>query len=164
MIDPILFVFMRAALTILLAILPSALAPLGDSTLGESSLRDERATFSEVCFAAAAAYTSHPTILRSAPSLRQFHAQLADRCRRPLPAPHFDFTMGRILFGIWSRGEGCGARHILTQYERDDAAGRITVRARLVTFGDCPYELLQPLWLSAPAGRDYRIDLRVDSP
>ena len=159
MIAPFLISLAQAALTILLSLLPSALAPLGDS-----ALRDERAIFSEVCFAAAAAHAERPTTLRSAAALRQFHTQLATSCQRPLPAPHFDFAAGRILFGLWSRGEGCGARHLLTQYERDDAAGRITVRARFVTFGDCPYELLQPLWLSAPAGHDYHIDLRVAFP
>lgn len=153
--------FLRAALSLLLPLLANLLAPLGTAVQDESSLRDEKALFHDVCFAAAEAFTRQTIVLRHANHLQQFHAQLAARCKLTISEPEFDFTSGRILFGLWSAGVGCGANHLLTDYERDVGANRIRVHAISFTFGACPYELLRPLWLSAPGDANTHIELQV---
>ena len=155
--------FLRAALSLLLPLLPNLMAPLETAVRDEFSLRDEKALFHDVCFVAAEAFTRQTIVLRNANQLRQFHAQLAARCRLTVSEPEFDFTSGRILFGLWSAGEGCGANHLLTDYERDAGANRIRVQAIAFTFGACPYELLRPLWLSAPGDAHTRIELQVSA-
>lgn len=154
---------LRAALSLLLPILPNWLAPLETAVRDEFSLRDEKALFHDVCFTAAASFTRQAIVLRHESHLRQFHARLAARCRLTVSEPQFDFTSGRILFGLWSAGAGCGANHLLTHYERDEGANRIRVRAISFTFGACPYELLRPLWLSAPGDAHTRVELQVSS-
>ena len=147
------------------ALLQSALAlwlPFLVTTLAEQPLRNENAQFHTVCFAAAAIHADRPIILRDAQALRQWYGALSAHCQRPLAPPQFDFNSGRLLFGTWNRGEGCWARHELLDFAQDETAKRIRLHLRLVTEGTCPYELLRPLWLSAPAA--YHVDLRVDTP
>ena len=148
----------------MLPLLANLLGSLEEETLDEFSLRDEKALFQDVCFVAAAAYSQQVIILRNVQHLQQFHSQLAARCQRKVTEPDFDFTNGRILFGLWSAGEGCGAHHILTSYEREPSGQHIQVEAHFVPYGPCPYELLRPLWLSAPGGAATDVELRVVSP
>ncbi|MCY3935458.1 MAG: hypothetical protein OXG09_05615 [Chloroflexi bacterium] len=164
MIAPFFATLLQATLTLLLTLLPHLQQRLGTAAPDESALRDESAQFFGVCFVAAAAHAGPTIVLRSAEQLRLFHRQLAARCRRPIQEPTFDFSNGRILFGRWSAGEGCGAHHVLTAYEREPSAQYLRVEARFVPFGSCPYELLRPLWLSAPGGAATRVELHVTAP
>src|SRR5690606_15376548 len=69
-------------------------------------------------------------------------------CRRPVERVPFDFSGGRVLAGLWSKGTGCTARHEILSAIRDDEARRVTIALRFITEGDCDYELVRPFWLA----------------
>ena len=116
-----------------------------------------------ICFEAAQDAAGQVFILHNAEEHIRFY-NLADNsqlCRRPVERVPFDFDTGRILVGLWSKGTGCTANHTVESMSRDDAAQTVTIRARFITEGDCPYELVRPFWRSLDGVNDYEIDLQV---
>ncbi len=84
-------------------------------------------------------------------------------CRDPVERTSFDFSGGRILAGIWSRGAGCTARHDIQQSLRDLDAGRVLFDLVLVVEGECPYELVRPFWVAVTGadGFEVRFDMSL---
>jgi hypothetical protein len=122
---------------------------------------DESAVMHGICFEAALDAAGQLFILRTADAHIRFY-DLADEstlCRRPVARNPFDFTNGRILAGLWSAGIGCGMRHEVVAYERDDATRVFRLTLRVVIDGGCNYELVRPFWigLDGMAGYDVRI-------
>jgi hypothetical protein len=116
-----------------------------------------------ICFEAAFDAADRVFVLRSAEEHIRFY-DLADNshlCRHPVERVPFDFTTGRILAGLWSKGIGCTARHEIEAVTRDDEAKQVMINVRFVTDGDCPYELVRPFWLALDRVADYAIDIRV---
>lgn len=124
---------------------------------------DENATMSGFCFEAASDTAGQVFILRSAEDHIHFY-ELADNshlCRHPVARYPFDFSGGRVLVGLWSRGTGCTARHEVVNIERDDTARTLTLTLRFVTEGDCPYELVRPFWIGLDRANDYEITVKA---
>jgi hypothetical protein len=122
---------------------------------------DENAVMAGICFEAANDAAEQVFTLRNAEAHSQFY-DLADSsglCRLPVARQPFDFSTGRILVGMWSRGSGCDAFHEVTNIARDDAARTFTIRLRLITTGECAYELVQPFWIGLEGMTDY--DVRI---
>ena len=116
-----------------------------------------------ICFEAAHDAAGRPFVLRNAAELATFfdladHSQL---CRRPVTRHTFDFSEGRVLAGLWSAGHGCRARHEVTGWTRDDDARHIRLQLRLVSIGDCNYELVRPYWLALDDAREYEVDIEA---
>ena len=82
-------------------------------------------------------------------------------CRHPVTRIPFDFSSGRVLAGLWSKGVGCTAHHNLTNFQRDDAAKKIVIQLQFVTEGDCNYELVRPFWIGINSAADYTIEFVV---
>lgn len=125
--------------------------------------QDESYVMRGICFEAAQDAAGQVFVLRNAEDHIHFY-DLADNshlCRRPVERVPFDFSTGRILVGLWSKGTGCTARHEVESMSRDDTARTITIRARFIVEGDCPYELVRPFWRSLDGVSDYKIDLEV---
>jgi hypothetical protein len=125
---------------------------------------DENALMSGICFEAAFDAAGDVFVLRSAEEHIQFydlvdHSQL---CRRAVQRYPFDFSGGRILAGLWSYGQGCTARHEVIHINRDDAARTFDIQLRLITEGDCDYELLRPFWVGLAGLGDYTIQINVE--
>ncbi len=124
---------------------------------------DAGAVMAGICFASAQDAAGRLFVLRSAAELEHLF-DLADNsqlCRHPVKRHDFDFTGGRVLAGLWSATRGCTARHQVLQWQRDDDARRITLQLRLLSFGDCDYELVRPYWLALKAASDYEITIEV---
>lgn len=119
-----------------------------------------------ICFEAALDAAGQMFVLRTAEEHIRFY-DLADEsrlCRRPVARNAFDFSNGRILAGLWSAAIGCGMRHEVVAYERDDAALVFRLTLRVMVEGGCNYELVRPFWigLEGMAGYEVRINI-VDS-
>lgn len=124
---------------------------------------DENAVMSGICFEAAFDAAGRTYVLRSDAEHILFY-DMADRaqlCLRPVVRHPFDFSDGRVLAGLWSRGGGCRARHDIIAYDRDDSARSIRLLLHFVTEGDCPYELVRPFWIGLEDARDYAISIMV---
>jgi hypothetical protein len=117
-----------------------------------------------ICFESAYDAAGRSFVLRTRADLERFY-DLADNsglCRRPVGRGEFSFADGAVLAGIWTRGEGCDARHEVEQVHRDDAARTLFIFLRLVTEGDCDYELVQPFWITLKGLTDYQIQFVVE--
>lgn len=122
---------------------------------------DENAIMSGLCFESVYDAAGRVFTLRSAEELSNFF-DLADNsrlCRQPVRRAEFDFSTGRVLIGLWSRGRGCDARHVVTDVRRDDVARFFSIDVRLLTEGDCNYELVQPFWIGLGGLEGYDIRL-----
>ena len=124
---------------------------------------DESSTISGVCFEAARDAAGRVFVLRSAEAHIHFYDQVDDSrlCRQPVMRLPFAFDGGRVLAGLWSAGVGCTARHEVIGIQRDDTARTFTIALRLVTAGDCGYELVRPFWIGLDGLGEYTINLVV---
>lgn len=129
-------------------------------------MSDALPVMSGICFESAWDAAGRVFVLRNPDEQRALYdgADNSRLCRRPVQRYDFDFSEGRVLAGIWSRGMGCTAQHDVLDYQRDDANRRIRLSLRLRTEGDCPYELVRPFWVSIPRASDYEIVLDVLDP
>ena len=144
---------------------PENIAPAADSTATVAILlaQDAGDVMRGICFEAAQDAAGQVFVLRDAEAHIRFY-NLADNsqlCRRPVERVPFDFSTGRVLVGLWSKGTGCTANHVVESMVRDDTNHTVTIRARFTAEGDCPYELLRPFWRSLDGVTDYEIDLQV---
>lgn len=124
---------------------------------------DENAVMAGICFEAAYDARGRVFVLSSAIDHINFY-DLADNarlCRQKVTRVPFDFGSGRALIGTWSYGSGCTASHRITAVLRDTDARTITIQARFATEGDCPYELLRPLWLAVSNAEGYTLALEI---
>jgi hypothetical protein len=133
------------------------------------SLTDERAVTAGICFESANDAAGRVFVLRSESDLTWLFdsSDSSGLCRRPSPRGAFDFggvngAPARALAGVWSRGIGCTADHVIEAVDVDEAARTFTVRARLVIGGDCPYELVRPFWIGITGYNEYDIRLSVE--
>lgn len=120
---------------------------------------DENAVMSGICFEAAHDAAGRVFVLRGANDLTTLF-DLADNsrlCRRPVERGVFDFANGRVLVGLWNRGLGCTARHEVTDVRRDDAARVLMLSVRMISEGNCGYELVRPFWIGLSGFEGYEI-------
>lgn len=125
---------------------------------------DENSVMNGICFESAFDAVGRVFILRNETELSNFF-DLADNsrlCRRPVKRQSFDFSGGRILVGLWSKGIGCTARHDVAQTHQDDEARRFTMTLNLIIEGTCNYELVRPFWIGLSGVTDYEISLVVE--
>lgn len=125
---------------------------------------DESAIVSGLCFESVSDAAGSIFILRTPEELTQLF-DLADNsqlCRRPIERGTFDFAGGRVLVGLWSRGQGCSMRHDVLNVERDDVARTFIITLRPITEGECPYELVRPFWVGLDTVADYDIRVRLN--
>lgn len=122
---------------------------------------DENALMSGLCFEAVNDAAETAFVFRREAELRNLY-DLADNsrlCRELVGRGTFDFSNERVLAGIWSRANGCTAHHQVINVRRDDVAMIYVVRLRLVTQGNCAYELVRPFWVGLDGVSDY--DVRI---
>lgn len=117
-----------------------------------------------LCFEAVNDAAGRAFVIRSEAELTEFYdlADHSELCRRPVRRESFDFSGGRTLVGVWSRGVGCTARHEVTSARRDDVARTYSITLRLLVEGSCAYELVRPFWIALDdvAGYDIRLLVR----
>jgi hypothetical protein len=124
---------------------------------------DENMVMSGICFEAAQDAAGQVFILRDADAQSHFYdeADNSHLCRHPVMRYPFDFSGGRILVGLWSKGNGCRARYDVLGVVRDDAAQKLTIQLHFVTEGTCDYELVRPFWIGLEGVAGYDIALMV---
>ena len=125
---------------------------------------DENAVMSGVCFEAAFDAAGKVYVFKNAIEHIRFYG-LADQsvlCRHPVQRNSFDFSNGRVLAGLWSKGIGCTARHDVLDVQQDTAAKFMFIRLKFVTEGDCNYELVRPFWIGLDGVSDYEIRIEVE--
>lgn len=128
-------------------------------------LPDANSVMDGICFASAQDAAGKLFVLRSRGELSHFF-DLADNsrlCREPVGRHPFDFSGGRVLAGLWSTGHGCRARHEVLRLSRvnEGDAPRFQLQLRLITEGDCDYELVQPWWIALDDAQNMVIDIQV---
>ena len=127
-------------------------------------LIDANPVMSGICFESAFDAAGRTFVLRRAEELTSLfnESDNSGYCRRPSVRGTFDFGSDRAIIGTWTRGRGCTAYHNITGVDIDDVARTFIIRAQLVVEGNCPYELVRPLWLGVTGYRDYDIRLLVE--
>lgn len=125
---------------------------------------DENQVMSGLCFESVYDAAGKTFVLRGPEALANFYdlADNSELCRQPVARNSFDFSDGRILAGIWSRGEGCSAHHEVENVVRDDTARTFFIFLRLVVEGDCTYQLVRPFWIGLSGITDYEIQFVVE--
>lgn len=116
-----------------------------------------------ICFEAAYDAAGRVFVLRNPAELANFYdmADNSELCREPVERGDVSFDGGAVVVGVWSYSMGCDAAHAIVDFQRDVDAREIVVRARLTTTGECPYELLRPLWLRVPDAVDYDVTIDI---
>jgi len=132
-------------------------------------LTDERAITAGICFESAYDAAGRVFVLRSPEELAWLFdsSDASGLCRRPAVRGAFDFggvngQPARALAGVWSKGTGCTADHLIEGVTADDAARTLTVRLRFIVEGSCPYELVRPFWIGITGYNEYDIRLLVE--
>lgn len=147
---------------------PGETPALPAATPFPGGLTDERAVTAGICFESAFDAAGRVFVLRSPDELAWLFdsSDASGFCRRPAVRGIFDFGgadgPGRALAGLWSRGTGCTADHLIEGVEVDDAARTLTVRLRFILEGACPYELVRPFWIGITGYNEYDIRLLVE--
>lgn len=137
--------------------------PEPSATLLPFLLIDANPVMQGICFESAYDAAGRVFVLRSEEELTNLfdESDNSGYCRRPAPRGTFDFSSERAMIGTWSRGRGCDADHRISSVEIDDVARTIIIRVQFVVEGDCPYELVRPIWLGVTGYRDYDIRLLI---
>jgi hypothetical protein len=115
---------------------------------------------SGLCFESAFDAAGQVFVIKNEAELTGFF-NLADNsglCRRPVRRQTFDFSSGRVLVGLWSKGRGCKAQHDVTYTEQSGET--FTMHLKFVTEGACNYELVRPFWIAIL--RDYELSLVIE--
>lgn len=125
--------------------------------------QDVSETMRGICFEAAYDAAGQTFILRNELDLMRFFDGVDNSrlCRRAIQRESFDFTGGTVIAGLWSIGRGCKAQHDILAVRRDEAAQTLDVDLKLIIEGDCPYDLVRPLWLGIETAQDYAITLTI---
>lgn len=83
-------------------------------------------------------------------------------CTRHIPRQEFDFSGGRTIAGTWTYSPfGCRASHGLRELWRDETTRTLTLRFSFEVEGDCPYELIRPLWIVVENVENYILILDI---
>ena len=139
---------------------PTSPAP----TLATLLARDASDVMAGICFESAFDAAGQVFVLRSTEDQIHFY-DLADNshlCKDPVQRVSFDFSGGRVLAGLWSKGKGCTARHDVQSMSRDDDQKTVTIKVQFTVEGDCGYDLVRPFWLAIDRMTDYTIDIQVN--
>ena len=155
----------NASLTAPLPATPQGdVSPEPSATLLPFLLIDANPVMSGICFESAYDAVGRIFVLRSTEELTSLfdESDNSGYCRRPSVRGTFDFSSERAVIGTWSRGRGCDADHRISAVEIDDVARTFIIRTQFVVEGDCPYELVRPLWLGITGYRDYDIRLLIE--
>jgi hypothetical protein len=138
-------------------------APAGSTSSVVAPASDASHLLDGICFEAAHALSGHAFVLNDQAQLDGLYDQI-DRsglCRRRIPRLQFDFA-GRAVVGTWTYApHGCTARHEQVQIWRDDVTRTMTMRYRFAVEGECPYELVRPLWVAVENPDAYAIRLEI---
>jgi hypothetical protein len=146
-------------------VLPPATAALPPTpTTSPYPWTDENAIMSGMCFESVNDAAGRTFVLRSPEDLLHFYdlADHSELCRHPVARSRFDFSDGRILAGLWSRGQGCTARHDVEGVTRDDTARTLFIFLKLVVEGNCDYELVRPFWIGLSSVSGYDVQFVVE--
>lgn len=141
---------------------PTPITPT--ATVSPYPWTDANAVMGGICFESAYDAAGRTFVIESAEELSAFF-DLADNsglCRQPVARNTFDFRDNLIIVGMWSRGMGCTARHDVESFQRDDSARSLVIFLKLVTEGDCNYELVRPYWIAIDNALGYDVELIVD--
>ena len=124
-------------------------------------MTDAAALLEGVCFEAAHAMSGQAFILTSQEQLNSLYDQIdaSELCRRPIVRQNFEFA-GRAVVGTWTYSpQGCTARHEFVRLRRNDENRVLNLRYQFIVEGDCPYELIRPLWVAVENPDSYNIRL-----
>jgi len=116
-----------------------------------------------VCFEAALDAAGRVFRIPNASALEAFYSQVdhSQLCEDPVERFTYPFNNGDVIMGLWSSGIGCTARYEVQNVQRDNAQKQEAIQLRLVTEGDCPYELVEPFWIAIPQSADFTIQINV---
>jgi hypothetical protein len=115
----------------------------------EFPFEDTQATFSNVCFAFLQTLHGQTLIVDNPMELTSFYNQVDDseKCPDPVDRLVFDFT-GRQIVGTVFTGQGCGIELDYQGTRVDDAARLRIISMTAAVSGDCPYDLVRPVWFA----------------
>jgi hypothetical protein len=110
---------------------------------------DAGAIFEGVCFQYLRTIGGQTITLNSEADLNAFYNKVdeSELCRDRVERKSFDFSTRQII-GTAITGEGCGIDLTYERTDQDDSRQQRTISLRATVSGDCPYELVRPVWMS----------------
>lgn len=125
---------------------------------------DVSALMDGICFEAALAMSGQVFVLSEQEQLDLLYDEIESKglCTRHIPRQEFDFSGGRTIAGTWTYSPfGCRASHGLRELWRDETTRTLTLRFSFEVEGDCPYELIRPLWIVVENVENYILILDI---
>lgn len=109
---------------------------------------DASAIFEGVCFQYLRTLGGQTITLNSQADLNAFYNKVdeSELCRDRVERKTFDFSARQII-GTAITGEGCGINLTYERTDQDDSRQQRTIVLRAAVSGDCPYELVRPIWM-----------------
>jgi hypothetical protein len=109
---------------------------------------DAGAIFDGVCFQYLRTIGGQTITLTSQADLNGFYNKVdeSELCRDRVERKTFDFSARQIV-GTAIIGEGCGIDLTYERTDQNDSSQQRTIILRATVSGDCPYELVRPIWL-----------------
>jgi hypothetical protein len=130
-------------------VLTATTAPTGTpSPVPTMPYADAGPVLAGVCYGYLQTLSGQAIILNSASDLTAFYNQVdrSRRCADAVSRQPFDFTASKIV-GTVITGQGCGLDATYDHVEGDSASGKQTIVVKAQIKGDCPYDLVRPVWL-----------------
>ncbi len=127
-------------------------------------LEDVSGLLEGICFEAALRLSGQVFTLKSQSELDSLYGQIDNLgiCPHRMQRRTFDFGTGRAVLGSWTYAtQGCKANHALNRLARDTTARTFALSYTFVVEGDCPYELIRPLWIAIEDAGGYALTLDI---
>jgi hypothetical protein len=125
---------------------------------------DAGSVLAGLCFSFLQSLAEHTLVLDSAADLAKLYdaVDTSKQCRGAVERKSFDFSARQIV-GFVAVGTGCGLDLIYDHTELDESAHQRIIVFRSRIDGDCPYDLVHPLWLAVER-QGYATQIRVAAP
>ena len=124
---------------------------------------DAGAVLAGLCFSFLQTLGSHTLVLDSPADLTKLYdaVDTSKQCRGTVERKSFDFSKRQIV-GYVVTGTGCSVDLFYDHTDVDDNAHQRIVMFRSQISGDCPYDLVHPIWLAVER-QGYTTQIRLST-
>jgi hypothetical protein len=125
---------------------------------------DAGSVLAGLCFGFLQTLSNHTLVVDSAADLAKLYdaVDASKQCRGAVERKPFDFSARQIV-GFVAVGTGCSLDVIYDRTELDESAHQRTIVFQSRIDGDCPYDLVRPLWLAVER-QGYTTQIRIATP
>jgi hypothetical protein len=125
---------------------------------------DAGSVLAGLCFSFLQSLADHTLVLDSPADLAKLYdaVDASKQCRGAVERKSFDFSTRQIV-GFMAVGTGCSLDLIYDHTELDESTHQRIILFHSRIDGDCPYDLVRPLWLAVER-QGYTTQIRIAAP